>query len=395
MKHFKYFLPSLGVLMLLLIGCSKITDDVQPSTNTTHSALTAENWYTNSISAIKTNGATSSSMLYVESMLPFIDWSSTIRMKTPKGDAFIVPIKESVVYSSSLKWCRRLLVWRDKAGNNQANFVEFYTVDKSLTDKQVSDISSSVISGMQAGRIESVAAFDVNIIIYSKVYNHPSGQAFQDGRPVGSYKITRKYSKLALSNRIGSSMAQDASCNPSTCQDICAQTCANSGSSICVTNCYTQCVLEGGVTTPSTPTGQGPDDPTPNPPGNPPAGPDNGTQSGIGTEPDQNNYGDHGIVCLHDYRGGKLKAVVSINSANNTVANVDLFCLAPNVSVIVQSITTGYDGYNYTVHMNVTTSAADGSNVKVGTIDIAVSSQQDYYSVSGWRDYYWMTLAGL
>jgi len=264
-------------------------------------------------------------------------------------------------------------------------------------------MSQQIANGMRAGHIASIGNFDVNIAIYSKTYQYMTGRAFEAGKAIGTFKMVVSGGSKISANRFGSTIAQTSSCD-SSCQEYCGSVC--SGGS-CHTDCTHDCVPP---TDPSTP------GPTPGPPGVPPGGyggvggasnPGNadgtGTSSGPGAIPDDpSSIADHSTTCAHAYKTGSIHVRVDMTSTTHTVENLSVYYTGtglPTTSLTQRG--TGSAVYNpqtgqYHIEVAFTINAADGVlNSTEVTAVIDLTSQQDYFSESGWWDYYTMTLVGL
>jgi len=403
MKYFKLLSP-IALILSLLLGCSKIDDEISPNPSSSkQSVLPMKEWYISSLS--QPQEAKKSQSTLAASILPLVDWQNATQAEG--ADAFIVPIgdtRKNRFASIDLKGSRRLLIWLDKTGSKKANIVEFYTVSRVMPDTEIKTACSLIAVGLRAGKVTSLGTFDGNVIIYSKEYNNPSGRSFRNGKAIGSYTLTVSGGSQLQNKRIGSTSALASSCNYQDCNSYCGSVCVDGGG--CHTDCYRDC------------TGYGPSDPsdpaTPGPPttgggfggGTPSDGTstsDDGTTSkGPGIPPDSpSSLGDHAVICQGNYLLGKLRVLVEINSVTHTIEKITLYytgTLPPGSEV--KQLGDGTASYNaYTgqysarVYFNVT--SADGSlNSKQGYVDIDLHSTPDYFGETGWDDRYTMTRTG-
>ncbi len=398
--------PALVMFLALLIGCSKLSDTVTPDTGATKESVAyLKAWYLSQITLPPSPGVRTKATA-LETILPLLDWENVAEAKLSGSSAFVVPIgdtRKDRFSTVALKGCRRLLLWKDKQERNHANIVEFYTTNQALSESQIMTNSRSVATGMRAGRIKEIPGFDGNIALYNENYSFLSGRAFQGGRAIGTFqmRVTSNGKTKANFSRLGSTLAATNSCDYQDCTSYCGTVCVDGGG--CHQDCTCESTGPSGGTTPA----------DPGPPANGGGGygggtggsstgsSDDGTSASgpCGTPDGWDSVGDHAVLCEGKYMAGKLRVLVEMTSSSHSVEKITVVfngVLPPGAAVNqVGDGTAYYSGGQYIVHVYFNVTGLDGvTSSKEGYIDISIHSEPDYFSESGWWDYYTMTRHG-
>lgn len=257
MRALRYGLTSFFVAALLLLGCTKRNSDIFPTPSGT--AANLQQWF-------QQQNVSSSNQ-----WPKLIQWSSLESYGSGNSRIYTVTLADPNSHrfdETALKGTRRLVLWTDSQGEQQANLIEIYRKGAELpTGQEFQQLLSSLTEGLRTGHKPVLSSFEGMAVIYNIYYKYNAGYVFKNGQIAGNYKIhfsskiqaggQRGSNPTLSSARFQSTLATASSCNGFfTCDVICGTVTVGDGSSGSTTDC-TEANCQPITTTPGGPPSSG------------------------------------------------------------------------------------------------------------------------------------------